>query len=132
MMKLKKLMPIFVMFASLNVYAADEWTYIGNTANGARVFATTADRMPDGSLRMFLKSEQDYEKQPEGLFAFLKKPEKYTETTDPFSVLIQCKNKTGRNYKAGTFGTEFYIPWEPITPGSYGSVAYNAFCKKAK
>lgn len=130
MIKLKNLLVVSAMLASLNVNAADEWTFIGNTANGSRVFSTTADRMPDGSLRMFLKSEQDFEKKPEGWLAFLKKPEKYTETTDPFAVLIKCKNKTGRDYKAGTFGTEFYIPWEPITPGSYGSIAYNAFCKK--
>ena len=129
-MTLKNLMYVFVMLTSLNTYAADEWKFIGKTANGTSVFATDADGMSDGSWRMFIKAEQELEKPPEGIFAMFKKPEKYTEKFGPFSMLVHCKKRAVRDYKAGTFGTEFYIPWEPVTPGSYGAVAYNAFCKK--
>jgi len=123
-------MCLFAMLASLNTYAADEWKFIGKTANDTSVFATDADGMSDGSWRMFLKAEKEMERKPEGMFAMFKKPEKYTETLGPFSLLVHCKKRSVREYKAGTFGTEFYIPWEPVTPGSYGAVAYNAFCKK--
>jgi hypothetical protein len=121
---------MFLMLINFTSYAVNEWTFIGKTANGNSVFATKADGMPDGSWRMFLKAEQEMERKPEGLFAIFKNPEKYIETQGPFSVLVHCKKNSVRDYKAGTFGSEFYIPWEPITPGSYGSVAFNAFCKK--
>jgi hypothetical protein len=110
--------------------AANEWTFIGKTANGASVFTTNADNLGDGSLRVFLKAEQEMLRKPEGLLAMFKKPEKYIEKSDPFSLLIHCKRRSVREYQAGVFGKEFYIPWEPITPGSFGSVAFNAFCKK--
>lgn len=120
---------VLLFTVSISVNAADEWTFIGKSANGSKVYATAADRMPDNSLRAFIKAEQEFEKQPEGLFAMFKKPTKYTETSEPSAILISCKKRAVRDYKAGTFGSEFYIPWEPITPGSFGSVAFNAFCK---
>jgi len=112
------------------VWAADDWKFIGKTVNDTSVFATDADGMPDGSLRIFLKAEKEMERKPEGVFAMFKKPEKYIEKGDPFTILVHCKKRAVREYKAGELGSEFFIPWQPITPGSYGSVAFNAFCKK--
>lgn len=109
---------------------ADEWTLIGKTANGTVVYTTKADVLADGTLRMFLKGEKDAERPPEGMFAMFKSPVKYKEYIDPFAILLNCKRKVGRNYVAGPLGSEFHVPWEPLPPGSYGSVAYNAFCKK--
>ena len=122
---------ILCAFAITSVaQAADEWTFVGNTVNGSKVYVTNADTMPDGSLRMFIRSEREQERKPEGMFAMFKSPEKYTETVDPFPVLVHCKKKSVRDYKAGPLGSEFHVPWQPITPGSFGSVAFNAFCKK--
>jgi len=127
---MKKYLCVCLLLISAKAIANEEWTFIGKTVNGSSVFATNADSMPDGSLRMFLKAEEQRERKPEGLLAPFKKPEKYIETLGPFSLLVHCKKRVVRDYKAGTFGTEFYIPWEPITPGSFGAVAFNAFCKK--
>ncbi len=121
------LISIATMFCS---YASSDWTFVGKSENGSSVFATNAERMNDGSLRMFVKLEQEMERKPEGIFAMFKKPEKYIVTDGPHSVLVHCKKKAIREYKAGTFGSEFYIPWEPVVPGSLGAVAFNAFCKK--
>ena len=109
---------------------ADEWTPIGKTTNGISVYTTKADVLADGTLRMFLKGERDAERPPEGMFAMFKSPVKYKEYIDPFAILLNCKRKVGRNHVAGPLGSEFHVPWEPLAPGSYGAVAYNAFCKK--
>lgn len=113
----------------LTCYAASEWTFIGKTVNGTSVYATSADKMPDGSLRMYLKAEIELERKPEGAFAMFKKPEKYIETDGPFALLVHCKKRSARTYKAGELGSEFFIPWQPIAPGTYGAVAFNGFCK---
>ena len=123
---------LIIQILSINCYAENEWTFIGKSANGNSVFTTSADSMTDGSLRIFLKGEEQREKEPTGIFAFLKKPEKYIETIGPYPFLIHCKKKSIRKYVAGTFGAEFYNPWEPITPGSYGALGFSAFCKKNK
>jgi hypothetical protein len=79
---------------------------------------------------MFLKTERDYEIKPEGFWAVFKSPETKTEKSDPFAILIHCQKKMGRDYVAGNLGSEFYVPWQPLAPGSNGYVAFNAFCKK--
>lgn len=123
------LLTVITTFLALNSHAANEWTLIGKTENGTNVYATTADKMPDGSFRMFLKGEMELEKKPEGIFSMFKKNEKYIETDGPFALLVHCKKKAARAYRAGELGTEFFIPWQPIAPGTYGSVAYQGFCK---
>ena len=109
---------------------ADEWTLIGKSANGTTVYSTKADVLADGTIRMFLKGERDAERPPEGMFAMFKSPVKYKEYVDPFALLLNCKRKVARNYVAGPLGSEFYVPWAPFAPGTFGSVAYNAFCNK--
>lgn len=132
-MILKKILLLFVSLICLaNSYAESEWTFIGKTADNNSVFTTNAESMTDGSLRIFLKGQVEKEREPQGLFAFLKKPEKYIETIGPVPILVHCKKRAVRNYVAGTFGAEFYNPWQPITPDSYGALGFNAFCKKNK
>ena len=129
-MKTLKFALMLLALTIINVWAADEWTSIGSTTNGSRVYATRADVMPDGSFRMFLRLEKEMERKPEGIFAMFKTPEKYVEKSDPFSVLVHCKKRAVRDYKAGPLGSEFHVPWEPVMPGSTGAQAFNAFCKK--
>jgi hypothetical protein len=124
---------ILLLFSIItNAYSkdADEWTLIGKTANGTNVYSTKADILSDGTLRMFLKGEKEVERPPEGVFAMFKSPTKTKEYVDAFPVLINCKRKVGRNYVAGPLGSEFHVPWEPFAPGTFGAVAYNAFCGK--
>jgi hypothetical protein len=109
---------------------ADEWTPIGKSANGTIVYTTKADVLADGTLRMFLKGERDAERPPEGTFAMFKSPVKYKEYVEPFAILLNCKRKMARDYVAGPLGSEFHKPWTPFAPGTFGSVAYNAFCTK--
>ena len=129
-----RLLKVFYSLLTLTVwfnsYAADEWTAIGKTTDGTVIFATNADVLNDGTLRMFVKGEKEIVKQPEGTFAMFKKPEKYKEYMDPFPILLNCKKKVGRKYVPGPLGSEFHVPWEPLAPGSLGYVAFNAFCKK--
>jgi hypothetical protein len=112
------------------VLASDEWTRIGTAENGYSVFVTNADGMPDGSWRLFVKAEKELERKPEGTFAMFKKPEKYLDKVAPFAVLVNCKKKAVRDYVAGPLGSEFHVPWQPAVPGSYGALAFKAFCKK--
>jgi hypothetical protein len=95
----------------------DEWTFIGKTADGTLVYTTVADSMTDGSIRMFLKGQKET------------KTKKIIKSGNPFPILIHCDRKEGRDFKAGVFGDEYYIPWEPLVPGSYGAIAFKAFCK---
>ena len=129
-MTLNKLLSLFLLTCFAIAQAADEWTFIGMSENGYKIYATSADGMPDGSLRMFLRAEKLLERPPEGVFAMFKKPEKYMDKTEPFAVLVNCRKKAVRDYVAGSFGSEFYLPWQPATPGSYGAAALNAFCRK--
>ena len=70
------------------------------------------------------------ERPPQGLFAMFKQPEKYKEYVAPFPVLLNCKKKVVRDYVAGPLGSEFHIPWQLITPGSFAAVAFDGFCKR--
>lgn len=130
MSKFLTLVLIFCMKSQGEAWADEDWKNIGKTENGLSVFATNAEGMTDGSLRMFLRAEKEMERKPEGLFAMFKKPEKYIEKVGPISLLVHCKKRAVREYKAGNFGAEFYIPWEPVMPGTFGSLALNAYCKK--
>lgn len=129
-MKCSSVLALGIFLFAVNVSSADDWKYIGNTSNGLRIYSVSAERMNDNSLRTFLRAERDLEKPPEGLFSIFQKPEKYTEKSEPFAVLVHCKKRAVRDYKAGDFGSEFYIPWEPLAPGSIGMLVFNAFCSK--
>ena len=123
---------IFLVMLMLSApsFANNEWTQIGTAENGYTVFATTAEGMQDGSWRLFVKAEKELERKPEGVFSMFKKPEKYLDRAGPFPVLVNCKKRAVRDYVAGPLGSEFHVPWQPIAPGSYGALAFNAFCKK--
>ena len=123
---------IFLVILTLSAptFAKDEWTRIGTAENGYTVFTTTAEGMPEGSWRLFLKAEKELERKPEGFLSAFKKPEKYLDKVAPFAVLVNCKKRAVRDFVAGPLGSEFHVPWQPAVPGSYGALAFNAFCKK--
>ncbi len=102
---------IFLTIAVNQTFAAD-WSQIHTFKNGAKVYSAESYLLADGTVRTFLKIT------------------KGKISGDPFAILINCENRLIRNYVAGDFGSEYFIPWEPITPDSVGEVAANSFCKK--
>jgi len=105
-----KYLILFMTVIVNNVFAAD-WSYIHTFKNGAKVYSTETYLLDDGTIRTFLKIV------------------KGKASGSPFAILINCENRWVRDYVAGQFGSEFYIPWEPIPPDSVGEVAVNSFCK---
>jgi hypothetical protein len=102
---------IFLTLAVNQTFAAN-WSQIHTFKNGAKVYSAESYLLADGTVRTFLKIT------------------KGKISGDPFAILINCENRLIRNYVAGDFGSEYFIPWEPITPDSVGEVAANSFCKK--
>ena len=107
---MKNFLIFYLIFTSVNLAAA-QWTLIHTHKNGVKLFSSESYELEDGTIRTFLKSV------------------KGKNSSKPFAILIDCKSRMGRNYVAGEFGTEFFNPWEPITPDSVGEAAYNSFCK---
>ena len=130
MMTVSKFFSLAILVTCFSAYAAEEWTPIGNTENGISWSSTAAEGQSDGSLRMFLKGEKLMEREPTGFFSMFKKPEKYIQKTQPLALLVHCKKKVVRDYVAGSFGKEFYVPCEPATPDSPVALALHAFCHK--
>jgi len=102
---------IFLTLAVNQTFAAD-WSQIHTFKNGVKVYSAESYLLADGTVRTFLKIT------------------KGKVSGDPFAILINCENRLVRNYVSGDFGSEYFIPWEPITPDSVGEVAVNSFCTK--
>lgn len=107
----EKLVYALVTTISLTAGAA-EWTLLSTPEPGVRWYSSESYRLSDGTIRTYLKSEGRNMNRP------------------PFAILIDCKRKRVRDYVAGEFGTEFFKPWQPITPDSAGELAYQAFCSE--
>ena len=105
----QKLVYALVTSVSLTAGAAD-WTLISTPEPGVRWYSSESYTLGDGTIRTYLKSEGRNMNRP------------------PFAILIDCKRKRVRDYVAGEFGTEFFKPWQPITPDSAGELAHKAFC----
>lgn len=101
---------IFLTITISHTFAAD-WSHIHTFKNGAKVYSAESYVLDDGTIRTFLKII------------------KGKTSGSPFAILINCENRWIRNFVAGERGSEFFIPWEPITPDSVGEVAVNSFCK---
>ena len=108
---MKKLIGLTLIVLSHISYAA-EWTLIESAKNGVRWYSSESFDLPDGTIRTYLKAEGR------------------NINIQPFAILIDCKTRSVRNYVPGTFGSEFYEPWQPIAPDSAGEIAYRTFCKK--
>ena len=106
---LKNLLILVLIAVAQESFAAD-WSFIGVGRDGIKWFSAESIKLPDGTIRTFVKNESG--------------------TVGPIAILIDCKKRRVRDYVAGEFGKEFFKPWEPITPDSVGEVAYKAFCKK--
>jgi hypothetical protein len=130
MMTVFKVGLLTILLACFSANAAEEWTPIGKTENGISWSSTVAEGQSDGSLRVFLRGEILKKRESSGFLSMFKKPESYIEKTPPLAILVHCKKKVVRAYVAGSFGKEFYVPWEPATPDSPGALALNAFCTK--
>lgn len=120
----------FSNWLTFNAYGADEWLDIGTSASGYKVFVTEAEVPTDGVLRMFIKAEKTVEISPDGFLAFFKKSQKITDRIPPFSLLLNCKKRAVRDDVPGPLGSEFHVPWTKVPPGSLGSIALTAFCRK--
>jgi TonB family protein len=108
--KSNKCILIFLILCVSHAIAAD-WSQIHTFRNGAKVYSSESYILEDGTVRTFLKIV------------------KGKNSGSPFAILINCEQRLVRNYVAGQFGSEFYVPWEPITPDTVGEVAVNSFCK---
>lgn len=103
---------IFLLITASQVFAA-EWTQIyKDKKSGVKVYASESFILEDGTLRVFLKTSND--KKING---------------KPFAILVNCENRTVRDFIPGELGAEFFKPWAPLTPDSFGEMTFNAFCK---
>ena len=93
---------------------AAEWKLIQTPMAGVRWYSSESYTLTDGTIRTYLKAEGR------------------NLNVEPFAILIDCKNRRVRDYEAGQFGAEFYKPWSPIKPDSYGEIGFNAFCSNQK
>ena len=109
-MKRLNLLAAFIVLSSSATAA--EWTLIYVHPDGVKWYGTSAERLTDGTLRLYVKSVHP------------------RRSPEPIAILLNCKKKQGRNYKPGEFGSEFFEPWQPIAPDSVGEIAFNAYCKK--
>jgi len=111
--KLMKKINTFVIsiILSVTVFAA-EWTQIYEHPDGVKWYGTSAEKVGTGIQRVYVK------------------PIHPKRNPEPIALLLDCKKKSVRNYVAGQFGTEFFEPWQPITPDSIGEISYSWYCKK--
>lgn len=91
-----------------------EWTLIDSSQPGVRWYSSEAYKLPDGTIRTYLKAEGR------------------NLNYAPFAILLDCKNRRARNYVAGNFGSEFHQPWRVIAPDSADEIAFNAFCRRTR
>lgn len=90
---------------------AADWTQIFVHKNGVKWYASNAVQFDDGTIRVFLKVVRS------------------KRESAPIAIILRCETEEVRDFEAGEFGSEFFKPWQPITPDSAGEIAFNAFCK---
>ena len=100
-------------FISLYAFSAD-WTLIYTHKSGVKWYSSNAVKLEDGTIRLFIK----------GVYP--------KRDSTPFAILLNCDIMQVRDFVAGDFGSEYFKPWQPITPDSVGEIAFDAFCKTPK
>lgn len=100
-------------FISFYAFSAD-WTLIYTHKDGTKWYSTNAVRLDDGTIRLFLKGVHS------------------KRDSTPFAIILRCEKMQVRDFVAGELGSEYFQPWEPITPDSVGEIAFDAFCKTPK
>ena len=101
---------VALLIASVGLAA--DWKQIYVHKNGVKWYASNAVQLEDGTIRVFLKAVHP------------------KRDPTPMAIILRCETEEGRDFVAGEFGSEFFKPWQPITPDSVGEIAFNAFCKK--
>jgi TonB C terminal len=104
---------LIIFFISFHAFSAD-WTLIYAHKSGVKWYSSNAVQLDDGTIRLFIKGVHP------------------KRDSTPFAILLNCDTMQVRNFVAGDFGSEFFKPWQPITPDSVGEIAFDAFCKTPK
>jgi hypothetical protein len=97
-------------FLAATAFSAD-WTLIYAHKSGVKWYSSNAVKLNDGTIRLFIKGVHQ------------------KKDSTPFAILLDCNAQNIRNFVAGNLGSDFYQPWQPITPDSVGEIAFDAYCK---
>lgn len=108
---MKNISFIFIsFFLAATAFSAD-WTLIYAHKSGVKWYSSNAVKLNDGTIRLFIKGVHQ------------------KKDSTPFAILLDCNAQNIRNFVAGNLGSDFYQPWQPITPDSVGEIAFDAYCK---